>query len=154
VRILAWSWRHPEIWTPYPFSEWRHCKVSQGLSHCVRRDIGRCLMWSKQNCSCSQTTSHEGLRGDKVSRYSRCILDSQPTESNGYEPEENSKRSGDSIKYWNKLRTQQSIFFSARFYCALLTLHVSAPFSGHLQVVRKHKKYIQGSHYIFNGTVE
>jgi hypothetical protein len=46
-----------------------------------------------------------------------------------------------SIKYWNNLRTQQSIF-SARFYCALLTLHVSAPFSGHLQVVRKrtHKK--------------
>jgi hypothetical protein len=32
------------------------------------------------------------------------------------------------------------IFFGARFYCALLTLHVSAPFGGHLQVVRKHKK--------------
>jgi hypothetical protein len=44
----------------------------------------------------------------------------------------------ESIKYWNNLRTQQSIC-SARFYCALLTLHVSAPFSGHLQVVRKHK---------------
>jgi hypothetical protein len=27
------------------------------------------------------------------------------------------------IKYWNNLRAQQSIF-SARFYCALLTLHV------------------------------
>jgi hypothetical protein len=52
------------------------------------------------------------------------------------------------IKYWKNLRTQQSIF-SARFYCALLTLHVAALFSGHLQVVRKHKKYIyiiQGSH--------
>jgi hypothetical protein len=43
------------------------------------------------------------------------------------------------VKYWNNLRTQQSIF-SARFYCALLTLHVSAPFGGHLQVARKHKK--------------
>jgi hypothetical protein len=32
--------------------------------------------------------------------------------------------------------------FSARFYCALITLHVSAPFGGHLQVVHKHKKYI------------
>jgi hypothetical protein len=30
-------------------------------------------------------------------------------------------------------------YFSARFYCALITLHVSAPFGGHLQVVRKHK---------------
>jgi hypothetical protein len=36
------------------------------------------------------------------------------------------------------------VFFSARFYCALLTLHVSAPFGGHLQVVHKHKN-IQGS---------
>jgi hypothetical protein len=27
-----------------------------------------------------------------------------------------------SIKYWNNLRTQHSIF-SARFYCALLTLY-------------------------------
>jgi hypothetical protein len=44
-----------------------------------------------------------------------------------------------SIKYWNNLRTQQSIF-SVRFYCALLTLHVSAPFGGHPQVVCKHKK--------------
>jgi hypothetical protein len=43
---------------------------------------------------------------------------------------------------------RNKVFFSARFYCALLTLHVSAPFSGHLQVVRKRKKYIQGSHYI------
>jgi hypothetical protein len=43
-----------------------------------------------------------------------------------------------SINYWKNLRMQPSIF-SARFYCALLTLHVSAPFSGHLQVVRKHK---------------
>jgi hypothetical protein len=42
------------------------------------------------------------------------------------------------IKYWNNLRTQQSIF-GARFYCALLTLHVSTPFGGHLQLVRKHK---------------
>jgi hypothetical protein len=40
-------------------------------------------------------------------------------------------------------------FFSARFYCALLTLHVfSAPFGGHLQVVRKHKKYLRQSLYI------
>jgi hypothetical protein len=30
------------------------------------------------------------------------------------------------------------VFFSAKFYCALLTLHVSAPFGGRLQVVRKH----------------
>jgi hypothetical protein len=37
------------------------------------------------------------------------------------------------------LRTQHSIF-SARLYCALIPLHVSAPFGGHLQVVRKHKK--------------
>jgi hypothetical protein len=35
---------------------------------------------------------------------------------------------------------RKKVFFSARFYCELLTLHVSAPFSGHLQVVRKHKK--------------
>jgi hypothetical protein len=39
------------------------------------------------------------------------------------------------IKYWKNLRTQQSIF-SVRFYRALLTLHVSAPFGGHLQVVQ------------------
>jgi hypothetical protein len=45
-------------------------------------------------------------------------------------------------------------YFSARFYCALITLHVSAPFGGHFQVVHKHKKYTQGSHYIFNGSVE
>jgi hypothetical protein len=32
------------------------------------------------------------------------------------------------------------VFFGAKFYCALLTLHVSAPFGGHLQVVRRHKK--------------
>jgi hypothetical protein len=51
------------------------------------------------------------------------------------------------------LRTQHNIF-SARFYCALITLHVSAPFGGHLQAVHKHKKYIQGSQYIFNGSVE
>jgi hypothetical protein len=35
---------------------------------------------------------------------------------------------------------RNKIFFGARFYCALLTLYVSAPFGGHLQVVRKHKK--------------
>jgi hypothetical protein len=40
------------------------------------------------------------------------------------------------------------VFFSARFYCALLTIHVSAPFGGHLQVVRKHKKYLRQSLYI------
>jgi hypothetical protein len=34
---------------------------------------------------------------------------------------------------------RNKVFFGARFYCALLTLHVSAPFAGHLQVVRKHK---------------
>jgi hypothetical protein len=43
-----------------------------------------------------------------------------------------------SIKYWKNLRTQQSIF-SARFYYAILTLHVSAPFNGNLQVALKHK---------------
>jgi hypothetical protein len=48
------------------------------------------------------------------------------------------------VKYWKNLRTQQSIF-SATFYCALLTLHVSAPFSGRPQVVRKH---------LLNGSVE
>jgi hypothetical protein len=58
-----------------------------------------------------------------------------------------------SIKYW-KTSVRNTVFFSAGFYCALLTLHVSAPFSGHLQVVRKHKKYIQGSHYIFNRSVK
>jgi hypothetical protein len=47
-----------------------------------------------------------------------------------------------SIKYWNNLRTQQSIFFSARFYCALLTLHVSAPFGGLLQ---EYVTYVQDS---------
>jgi hypothetical protein len=34
---------------------------------------------------------------------------------------------------------RNKVFFGARFYCALLTLHVSAPFDGHLQVVHKHK---------------
>jgi hypothetical protein len=51
------------------------------------------------------------------------------------------------VKYWNNRRTQQSIF-GARFYCALLTLHVSDPFGGHLQVVRKHNKYLRQSLYI------
>jgi hypothetical protein len=57
-----------------------------------------------------------------------------------------------SIKYW-KTSVRNTVFFSARFYCALLTLHVSAPFGGHLQVVHKHKN-IQVSHHIFNGSVE
>jgi hypothetical protein len=35
---------------------------------------------------------------------------------------------------------RNKVFFGARFYCALLTLHVSAPFGFHLQVPRKHKK--------------
>jgi hypothetical protein len=48
---------------------------------------------------------------------------------------------------------RNTVFFCARFYYALLPLLVSAPFGGHLQVVHKHK-YIQGSHYIFNGSVE
>jgi hypothetical protein len=48
---------------------------------------------------------------------------------------------------------RNKVFFSARFYCALLTLHVSAPFGGHLQEVRKHKKYPRQS-YIFNRSVE
>jgi hypothetical protein len=59
------------------------------------------------------------------------------------------------IKYW-KTSVCNTVFFSARFYCALITLHVSAPFGGHLQVVHKHKKYIQGiftpfiiPHYMF-----
>jgi hypothetical protein len=43
---------------------------------------------------------------------------------------------------------RNKVFFSARFYCALLALHVSAPFGGHLQVVRKHKKYPRQSLYI------
>jgi Ni/Fe-hydrogenase subunit HybB-like protein len=34
---------------------------------------------------------------------------------------------------------RNKVFFGARVYCALLTLHVSAPFGGHLQVVLKHK---------------
>jgi hypothetical protein len=51
------------------------------------------------------------------------------------------------IKYWNNLCTKQSIF-SPRFYCALPTPHVSAPFGGHLHVVRKHKKYLRQSLYI------
>jgi hypothetical protein len=34
---------------------------------------------------------------------------------------------------------RNKVFFGARFYCALLTLHVLAPFGGHLQVVRKQK---------------
>jgi hypothetical protein len=46
------------------------------------------------------------------------------------------------IKYW-KTSVSNKVFFSARFYCVLLTLHVSAPFGGHLQVVHKHKKYLR-----------
>jgi hypothetical protein len=34
---------------------------------------------------------------------------------------------------------RNKVFFGVRFYCALLTQHVSAPFGGHLQVVRKQK---------------
>jgi hypothetical protein len=41
-----------------------------------------------------------------------------------------------SIKYWNNLRKQQSIF-SARFYCALLTLQVLASFGGHLHNITR-----------------
>jgi hypothetical protein len=33
---------------------------------------------------------------------------------------------------------RNKVFFIARFYCALLTLHVSASFGGLLQVIRKH----------------
>jgi hypothetical protein len=36
---------------------------------------------------------------------------------------------------------RNKVFFSPGFYFAFLTLHVSAPFGGHLQMVRKHKKY-------------
>jgi uncharacterized membrane protein len=43
---------------------------------------------------------------------------------------------------------RNKVFFSARFYCALLTLHVSTPFGSHLQVVRKRKKYPRQSLYI------
>jgi hypothetical protein len=43
---------------------------------------------------------------------------------------------------------RNKVFSGARFYCALLTLHVSALFDGHLQVVRKHKKYLRQSLYI------
>jgi hypothetical protein len=43
---------------------------------------------------------------------------------------------------------RNKVFFSARFYCALLTLDVSAPFGGHPQVVRKHKNYLRQSLYI------
>jgi hypothetical protein len=43
---------------------------------------------------------------------------------------------------------RNKVFFSARFYCALLTLHVSVPFSGHFQLIRKHKKYLRQSLYI------
>jgi hypothetical protein len=45
-----------------------------------------------------------------------------------------------SIKYW-KTSVRNTVLFSARFYCALITLHVSAPFGGYLQMVHKHKKY-------------
>jgi hypothetical protein len=38
-----------------------------------------------------------------------------------------------SMKYW-KTSVRNTVFFSARFYCALLTLHVSAPFGGHLHL--------------------
>jgi hypothetical protein len=43
---------------------------------------------------------------------------------------------------------RNKVFFGARFYCSLLTLHVSAPFGGHLQAVPKHKKYLMQSLYI------
>jgi hypothetical protein len=38
--------------------------------------------------------------------------------------------------------------YLGRIYCALLPLHVLAPFGGHLQVVRKHKKYLRQSLHI------
>jgi hypothetical protein len=37
------------------------------------------------------------------------------------------------------VRNKVLLSINVKFYCALLTLHVSAPFRGHLQVVRKHK---------------
>jgi hypothetical protein len=40
---------------------------------------------------------------------------------------------------------RNKVFFGARFYFAFLTLHVSAPFGGHLQVVHKHKKYTKSN---------
>jgi hypothetical protein len=43
---------------------------------------------------------------------------------------------------------RNKVFCGDRFYCALLTLHVSVQFGGHLQVVRKHKKYLRQSLYI------
>jgi hypothetical protein len=43
---------------------------------------------------------------------------------------------------------RNKVSFGARFYCALLTLNVSAPYGGHLQAVRKHKKYLRQSLYV------
>jgi hypothetical protein len=42
---------------------------------------------------------------------------------------------------------RNKVFFGARFYCALLTLHVSALFDGHLHVVCKHKTALITFHY-------
>jgi hypothetical protein len=43
--------------------------------------------------------------------------------------------------------------FLVLYFIVHFSLHVSALFGGHLQVVHKHKN-IQGSHHIFNGSVE
>jgi hypothetical protein len=57
------------------------------------------------------------------------------------------------IKYW-KTSVRNTVFLVLDFIVHFShTLHVSAPFGGHLQVVHKHKN-IQGSHHIFNGSVE
>jgi hypothetical protein len=58
-----------------------------------------------------------------------------------------------SISIYRSLRTQQ---MSCSFYCALLTLHVSAPIGGHFQVVCNTKNskvvtiYVIRIYFLFN----
>jgi hypothetical protein len=112
-----------------------------------------CFLWSAHGL-CPVNGVHSGV---KARSCTVCVSDRAECTYTGLRFESPSAMRlaplNTKIKYRNNLRTKQSIL-SARFYCALLTLHVSAPFGGHLQVVRKHKKNIQGSHYIFNGSVE
>jgi hypothetical protein len=47
------------------------------------------------------------------------------------------------LKYWNNLRTQQSIFLVLDFIVHFSHYMFLPLFGGHLQVVRKHKKYLR-----------
>jgi hypothetical protein len=54
------------------------------------------------------------------------------------------------IKYWNNLRTQQSIFLVLDFITHFSHYMFRPRLGGHLQVVRKHKKNISKAVTIYS----